>query len=1059
MAVVATAFSAFAGKFAATALGKFLTNTIVGRLLSSVALSALKAALVGKPKVEQSGLRKQQTSTGGITAASFVMGMYATGGQLLAPPMSHGEGNGVPNAYLTYVIELGDIPGQTLEGLILDGEKVEIGAAQLSDYGNPVQGRFQGKAWVKYHDGSQTTADPMLLDKYGDDPDRPWQADMIGTGLCYAIVTFLFDREVYSSFPSVRFEVGGIPLYDPRKDSTVGGLGTHRWADRSTWESSENPGVQAYNVMRGIDFGGGNIWGGLTDAEDLPLAVWWAAMNKADAAVSDGLSGTEAQFRSSYEVFAEDEPASVLEDLLRGCAGTMAENGGVWKIRLGGPSLPVYFFTDEAQLISEDATYTPFSDATEPMNGVQASYPDPDALWEPRDAPALYDAVFEAEDGERSVGNLTLNAAPYGAQVQRVMQSYLKAERRYRRHDLALPPDAVALEPLDVVSWTSDRHNYAAKQFEVRSSTDPLLTGAPRFGLLEVDPDDYDPTGFVMQPLGDVPTSRTSAPAQDVPGFAVQPATVDDVTGAAKLPALRLLWDPDLPDVRGIRWEVRIPNGPTVSQGTTQAVFAGEQLITEGLLPGSAFETRAKLVADRATSWSDWITTTTPNARLGIADLASGVQGNMLLNTGFDHPSNPLLGTLYLGTGTVGNQSTVGLRAAPQAYTNGVDNTVQIFQNGAATTGSGRLSFTVLDDDQGASYYPRIEPEQWYDFSANIALLRCRGRLVLEWYDRDRNYISQDIGATFDPVAVSSPQPHTWPRPHVLAQAPANAAYGRAYFEKFGTQSGSNSYLIAFHPMLALSHQGAIAPTPFVPNRTAYFDGGLFVRGSVSAEALNTASLRVAGMGLFGSLQSDNFDGVIVDDVITDMGTTGFALTRTGNAVLSNLITRQSLVDGSVSDGAEQSLTDPVVRAANSYVFSSNLSPGAILTGQFWHISTYAEIRRLGVIAQSGLEGDGVAFTDYTIKEMRLLLQFRGYRDGGWQPWEDIWLSDWKTGEAYEAVKTVEHVQGNFSATNARLQVQQRTLYAQRVTGVSEDYETDITNLRNTSILMKAVVK
>ena len=104
---------------------------------------------------------------------------------------------------------------------------------------------------VKYYDGTQLAADPMLISKYGAASVRPWTADMIGRGICYAILTFRYERTIFNGFPTVRFVMQGIPLYDPRKDSTAGGVGAHRWANLATWEWSANPIVQLYNLHRG----------------------------------------------------------------------------------------------------------------------------------------------------------------------------------------------------------------------------------------------------------------------------------------------------------------------------------------------------------------------------------------------------------------------------------------------------------------------------------------------------------------------------------------------------------------------------------------------------------------------------------------------------------------------------------------------------------------------------------------------------------------------------------------------------------------------------------------
>lgn len=623
MAVVGAAIAAASAAFSASAVGAFLTTNIFGRVLFTLGLSALRAALVGKPDVgPEPGIRTTQTQTGGINPASFILGRYATEGVLIAPPMSHGTVGGVPNAYLNYVIELADIPGHTLETLYIDGEKVTLGTTEHASYGRPVQGRFSGYAWIKYYDGTQTVADPMLRAKYGGRAVRPWSSDMIGKGICYAILTFRFNRKIYSGFPSVRFALGGISLYDPRKDTSVGGLGSHRWADPSTWEVSENLGVQAYNILRGIDLGGGEVWGGNVAASDLPLANWWAAMNNADQAITLAAGGSEAQYRSSYEVFVDDEPASVLEELLKAGSGALAENGGVWKIRLGGPGLPVFFFDDDDVIVSESEDSSPFSASNAAYNGIQVVYPDPDTNWEPRDAPARYNDEYETADaGQRRVADLTISACPYPDQIQRVMRAYIEEERRFRVHTLSLPPEAMVLEALDVVGWTSERHGYAAKVFEVTSNVDPLTTAIPRIALRERDPSDYSWSSTYELPSA-VPSSEFDPiDAQTVPSFAVAAVAIEDADGNNARPAIRAIWDGAQEDVRGIEFEVEASDGTSIVRVSSLNVAVGEYVIAEGILPDKDYRVRAQFIVDRPTAWTSYFSVTTLDLRIRPDDL------------------------------------------------------------------------------------------------------------------------------------------------------------------------------------------------------------------------------------------------------------------------------------------------------------------------------------------------------------------------------------------------------------------------------------------------------
>lgn len=191
-----------AGSMAAWTAGAAFAGTAIGgvavKLLTSVAVSALATAIAGKPEVKEAGIRTSTTMTGGTNPEGFVLGTYATSGVMVCPLLSHGSAGKTPNAYLNYVIEVGGKPGQQLAGLIVDGEYVEILTANPHpDYGQRLGGRFEGRAWIRYYDGSQTAADPMLLSKYAPPYVRPWSADMVGAGICYAVLTFQYDREVF----------------------------------------------------------------------------------------------------------------------------------------------------------------------------------------------------------------------------------------------------------------------------------------------------------------------------------------------------------------------------------------------------------------------------------------------------------------------------------------------------------------------------------------------------------------------------------------------------------------------------------------------------------------------------------------------------------------------------------------------------------------------------------------------------------------------------------------------------------------------------------------------
>lgn len=607
---------------AAFAAGGFFT-TFVGRLLLSVALSALQAALAPKPK--EPGIKTKVTQTGGTNPQAFPLLKYATAGTYVCPPMSHGSAGKTPNAYLTYVILLSDVPGCTLSRVMINNQYVTLGGAH-PDYGASVSSApFTGKAWVKFYDGTQTAADPMLIARYGASyPERPWVLDMIGRGSAYAIVTFRYDRNIFPGLPRVRFELNGIPLYDPRKDSTVGGSGAHRWADKATWESTTNPMVAVYNVMRGISLTDGSVYGGNFPADDLPLASWFTAMNECDLTVSDGGTGTEPQFRAGLEVGVDDEPADVIAELLKACTGQVADIGGVWKARVGPPGVAVFAMADGDIVISKDQSFRPFPNFASSYNGAHASYPDPATAWESKEAPPYYNATYEAQDqGQRLVADLNLVAVPYPAQVRRIMHAGVEEERRFRRHEVTLPPDYAQVEPLDAIAWTSARNYYTAKVFEIAGISEDPMTALQRPILRERDSADFSypalpaPTAISIVPV--LPTTQT------VPSFAVSATSIPDATGLARRPALALTWEPDLPDVRGIMFEVRVQaTGVVVALASTQDVASGTYIVAEGILASTAYEVRARPVVDRESDWTGWLPATTPATLITRPDIGIG---------------------------------------------------------------------------------------------------------------------------------------------------------------------------------------------------------------------------------------------------------------------------------------------------------------------------------------------------------------------------------------------------------------------------------------------------
>ena len=647
---IISSISAFA---AASAFNAFLVQTAL-----SIGLSALAKAVRGKPKMRAAGIVTEVTTTGGTTPQKFILGRYATAGQLIAPPMSYGQAGDTPRAYLVYVIAVSALPGVTLDRVIVDDAYVTLGAPG-ANWGRPVTGDLADHAWIDFKTGTQTTAHPDLLAAFSADPDRPWMTDMIGTGTAYAVCRWRYNRELFNGLPAVRFECTGIPLYDPRADSSVGGSGAQRWATPSTWTQTTNPAVMIYNILRGIRLPDGTIWGGEASAEDLPFANWVAAMNECDLTVPRQGGGTEVQYRAGIEVAIDDAPADVIDELLKACAGQLVEIGGTWKIRCGAPGLPVLTITDDDVIVTAPEDYEPFPGLSDTWNGITATYPEPESLWESKEAPPRYNATWEAADGARRlVVDLSLTAVPFPGQVQRLMGQGIADHRRFRAHRLTLPPEAMVLEPLDVIAWTSARNGYVTKVFEVTGLADNLGTLTQTLMLRERDSADYSWSGGSYLASSPAAPGAARPAVQTVPGWSASATAIDD--GAAdRRPSITLQWSAaSAIDARGIVWELRrIGGAGIVTTGTHSAIASGLLRLTEGLLPATAYEVRGRLIVDRPTEWTAWTGVTTPDVRLGLIDF-NGQKRQLILPGPLTIPAgfSGAVGDLevgYLGLGSI----------------------------------------------------------------------------------------------------------------------------------------------------------------------------------------------------------------------------------------------------------------------------------------------------------------------------------------------------------------------------------------------------------------------
>lgn len=640
---------------AVTAIGGWIggLGAIGGALLKAavgIGVSLLAQKLAGKPSQAESRFSiNTSLSGGGGLPRFFIMGIAATGGSLVWAN-TWGTVDGAPNAWLTQVIALSDLPIKGLTELWVDGKKVSYDYGGNSNHPNGYSvPEFENEGpnlYIKIYDGTQTTADQQLIlqDSTG---ERSWDSNRVGTGVAYAIVRSRATRNLFSGVPTFTFVVDGMRLYDVSRDSTRGGDGPQRFNDRSTWGGDGDylPAVQIYNLFRGITYANQWVFGlqGVNEGR-LPSSNWIAQINKCRATYVSN-SGPVPTYRSGGVFDVSAQMSDAVENLLTSCQGKIAEAGGIYTLNLGEPETPLFSITDDDIISTEGQEFSPFYGISDSINGVVATYPEPSEGWEEKTAPPLFRPDLEALDGNRRLlASVQFALVPYAEQVQRLMKSALLASLRQRRHTITLPPKFWRFcLPGETLYFTSERNGYSSKVFVIDGVSDKANLDVV-IDISEYDPGDYSwssDTEYQPPVIGE--TGPIVPPGQSVKDFAAVPWEVKDDQGRNRRPAIRITWDNSLDviaGVSGVEWQIRplgVNVGTQTLDGATSIPEAGAVIVQQGILPDTFYEVRARFIptdGDRLMVWSGWLQVRTFNILLTELDvytdgLVEEIQGSV----------------------------------------------------------------------------------------------------------------------------------------------------------------------------------------------------------------------------------------------------------------------------------------------------------------------------------------------------------------------------------------------------------------------------------------------
>jgi hypothetical protein len=380
-----------------------------------------------------------------------------------------------------------------------------------------------------------------------------WTSSDNGAGICYVVVDYRADKPDNKKLafpggrPSFLWVVKGKKCYDPRLDTSVGGSGSHRWADPSTWEWSENPIICAYNWRRGIyacdrvDQPAMLLIGrGLSETEAPPADVF-AYANLCDEVMDDTLP----RYTIGGVIAADEKYIDVEEKFAAAVAGVIIQPEGTVQIEPAEARTPSFSFTDDDILVGTTVDWNQgvLSQASDEwLNTIVPQYVSPAQKWQDHAAPVRRVEADVLSDGGSREATVELQLVTNERQASDVGEIHRKLGRLWGRLKVTLPPWYAEVEEGDWGTYTSARYGFT-KTFRVESfGFDQKFQ--PSLSLREINSDVYDGVIAEGSATGSAADwSQTTAPidtgAPDSGNWSLAAVTLSDTAGI-DTPALEI---------------------------------------------------------------------------------------------------------------------------------------------------------------------------------------------------------------------------------------------------------------------------------------------------------------------------------------------------------------------------------------------------------------------------------------------------------------------------------------------------------------------------------------
>lgn len=317
------------------------------------------------------------------------------------------------------------------------------------------------------------------------------------TGLAYVHLRFRLtgtDKNSDSPFSQAvptRLTIIGdaMPIYDPRKDPTFGGVGSHRADDQSTWDwgvnTYRNPPLQLLNFLIGWRINGKISVGKGIPIERINVASFIAAANLCDEAVSLAAGGTEPRYRTDG-IFSEADAMDLVLDQFKSSMNAILDDvDGQIRLQVlyNDLSVPRAAFTEDDVLGA--VNWSPQIKLSDQFNIIRGTYTDAsvNSLYQSVSYPEV---EIASEDGIDRVETINYPLVQSASQAQRLANQRLQRMQFGGVMAAAFQATAWKVQKGDVIEQSFPSLGFDDKLFRV-VDTDVQMNGVVNMTLREED--------------------------------------------------------------------------------------------------------------------------------------------------------------------------------------------------------------------------------------------------------------------------------------------------------------------------------------------------------------------------------------------------------------------------------------------------------------------------------------------------------------------------------------------------------------------------------------------